>query len=120
MIRDRDVIRLAHYWARVADWRSWAWVYDWTSGPGYGARRPTTKAERRDAWLKRIPGARAELEAQDARRIEREATAVRDVATLERIIVGMENTERLGFEGMAQMREIDRELTEARRRERAK
>ncbi len=67
-------IRLARCWAEGMSKMDLDWVYDWTPGPSYGSRRPTTWPEKRAAVADQLPRAKVESTAMQ----ERKARAARN------------------------------------------
>ena len=108
----KDAIRLARCWAEGMSQRDCAWVYDWTPGPTYGARRETTWAEKRAAVMRRYDEAKAaiaHIQSQQAKRDRADKTHARELMILRQQRRDLE-MKPLGVNIRPMQEEIDRKI----------
>ena len=105
-----ELFRLA--WARTRTDQAAQWVYDWTPGPRYGARRAATPAERRAVFARHLKAAWAEAKSQAAYRAAQRAAFVaqRPAEAIRRDIWILECKDRLFTRDFAQLDALRLEL----------
>lgn len=117
MMIDRKALMTAA-WINTRNDAAAHWVYDWAPGPSYGARRETTAAERRAVFAAHLSAAwaRAKRNAELAAQAEA-ALAGLSADALRAEVEALENTDRLGWQGIRRLSDLRRALAKVAARE---